>query len=270
MPGNASLQADGNDSNDEELPENEYEVDGILGYHVYITEGPEWLIQWTGYDKAYNEWRSWKDVQGCRDLIKEFNKTHSVTLTTVNRHEVGAAYTQDTVKLIQNLFCHERLTRLLDLLQSLHVDVTEPAVYYKRHAKMSFQGANNHMLDRIVQNSAHDVQFSSESGTAKIVTQHIFAQLEEVCVSLPEAAGVLKLANSLECQQTFDLCRLLHIIYHWTLHLGPKTAGTLLEEDITGSASIYQPLLNWIIKFVRDTMINKACQRQRKGEFASN
>ena len=45
----------------------------------------QYRVQWTGYQHPDYIWRNWADLEGCRDLIREFHEDHP----TAARHKLA-------------------------------------------------------------------------------------------------------------------------------------------------------------------------------------
>ena len=53
----------------------EYEVEKILDSQIFRGK-VEYLVRWKGYGVEEDEWRPVRDVQGSKQLVTEFHRTH--------------------------------------------------------------------------------------------------------------------------------------------------------------------------------------------------
>ena len=58
--------------------EGEYEVDQVLARRTYQNR-KEWLVRWTGYGPADDQWLTKDKLAGCWELVEEFNQKYPET-----------------------------------------------------------------------------------------------------------------------------------------------------------------------------------------------
>ena len=60
--------------------EGEYEVEQILARRVRKNK-KEWLVRWTGYSPADDQWLAKEDLEGCWELVQEFDLKYPEPIT---------------------------------------------------------------------------------------------------------------------------------------------------------------------------------------------
>jgi hypothetical protein len=55
--------------------EGEYEVEEILARRTFRNR-KEWLVRWSGYSPADDQWLCKEDLEGCQELLEEFERKH--------------------------------------------------------------------------------------------------------------------------------------------------------------------------------------------------
>ena len=62
----------------------EYEVEQILARRTRRNK-TEWLVRWTGYSPAEDQWLTKEYLEGCQDMVNEFDQNHPDETTNKKR-----------------------------------------------------------------------------------------------------------------------------------------------------------------------------------------
>ena len=64
------MEADQAEGSEAEL---EWEVERIVGKRVHYGK-PQYLVKWVGYGHGRNVWRGLDDLQGCKELVADYDE----------------------------------------------------------------------------------------------------------------------------------------------------------------------------------------------------
>lgn len=203
------------------------------------------------------------NFSNCDDLVERYNEENSLTVHALNKRSAVVICPSMREK-IRRLFDIEDLERQLAELRCMYEESDGSRSYYTTAPKRTMSSIIQSLADQLMCNTVFGSAYEAFSFESAQSVDTAFAQLQTVCVGLPQAAENMKMLNALHRAQQYNVCCMLRIIYNWCAESAPTIAKRLVKAYRTSPSTFAKVHGRFahLLPFVM-TYVEHACERRR-------